>query len=116
LCVDDVAGAAARYQRFLGIPTQAREGVLLLELARGRLHVFDPVSLARSTGTLAPTTPFIAGFALTSADLAATFALLTERGVAIRALAPDVIAVSPDAIATTILLTAPDVTLPWLSP
>jgi catechol 2,3-dioxygenase-like lactoylglutathione lyase family enzyme len=114
LCVDDVAEAAARYQRFLGIPTQAREGFLLLELARGRLHVFDPVSLARSTGIEAPTTPFIAGFALTSADLAATRALLTERGVAIRALAPDVIAATPDAIATTILFTAPDATLPWL--
>jgi Glyoxalase-like domain len=114
LCVDDVAEAAARYQRFLDVPARTLDGFRLIELARGRLHLFDPVSLARSTGTLAPTTPFIAGFALTSADLAATSALLTERGAAIRALAPDVIAVSPDAIATTILLTAPGATLPWL--
>jgi hypothetical protein len=114
LCVDDLAEAAARYERFLGLPAQAREGFLLLELARGRLHVFDPNSLARSTAIEAPTTPFIAGFALTSADLAATHALLSECGSAIRELAPGVIAATPDAIATTILFTAPDATLPWL--
>ena len=98
----------------LGFVAQTREGFRLLELARGRLHVFDQESLARSTGIEAPTTPFIAGFALTSADLGASRALLTERGVAVRTLGPGVFAVMPAAIATTILLTAPDATLPWL--
>jgi hypothetical protein len=32
----------------------------------------------------------------------------------VRRLAPDVIAATPDAIATTILFTASDATLPWL--
>ncbi len=114
LCVDDVGEAAARYARFLGLPAQGRAGFRLLELARGRLHVFDQESLARSTGIEAPTTPFIAGFALTSADLGGSRALLTERGVAVRTLGPGVFAVMPEAIATTILLTAPDATLPWL--
>ena len=114
LCVEDVAEAAARYQHFLGLPAQVRAGFRLLELARGRLHLFDPPGLTTATGIGAAITPFLAGFALTSADLAATFALLTERGVAVRRLAPDVIAATPDAIATTILFTAPDATLPWL--
>jgi hypothetical protein len=114
LCVDDLAEAAARYERFLGLPAQTRDGFRLLELALGRLHVFDQESLARSTGILAPTTPFIAGFALTNADLDATRSLLTERGIALRTLAEGVIAAAPDEIATTLLFTAPDATLPWL--
>jgi hypothetical protein len=114
LCVADVAEAAARYERFLGLPAQRCEGFRLLQLARGRLHLFDPPGLTAATGIEAPTTPFIAGFALTSTDLDATRAMLSERGVAIRALAPGVIAVTPDSIATTILLTAPDANLPWL--
>jgi hypothetical protein len=51
---------------------------------------------------------------LTSADLAASSALLIEREVAIRALASDVIAVTPKTIAATILLTARGANLPWL--
>ncbi len=113
LCVEDPAEAADRYQRFLGIPAQARDGFWLFELERGRLHIFDPGSLAQVTGIACPTIPFIAGFALTSADLPATRAFLTSQGVAIRTLAPDVIAVTPDEIATTIVFTAPDATLPW---
>jgi len=114
LCVDDVAQATARYERFLGLPARERDGFRLLELARGRLHFFDPQGLLARTGIEAPTTPFIAGFALATADLAATRALLTGRGVPVRTLASDVIAVTPEAIAATILLTAPDATLPWL--
>jgi catechol 2,3-dioxygenase-like lactoylglutathione lyase family enzyme len=114
LCVDDVAEVASRYERFLGVSTQARDGVALLQLARGRLHLFDRASLARLAGIEAPTTPFIAGFALTSGDLGVTLALLAERGVATRTLVPDVIAATPDDLATTILFTAPDATLPWL--
>jgi catechol 2,3-dioxygenase-like lactoylglutathione lyase family enzyme len=114
LCVDQVAEAAARYERFLGLAAQAHDNFRLFELAGGRLHLFDPAGLQAATGIMAPTTPFIAGFALTSPDLGATRALLHERGVAIRALAPDVLAVQPEAIATTILLTAPEATLPWL--
>ncbi|HEX5079338.1 MAG TPA: VOC family protein, partial [Geminicoccaceae bacterium] len=114
LCVADVAEAAARYARFVGRPAQAREGFRLIELGRGRLHLFEPPQLRAATGIEAPTTPFIAGFALTTADLAATRALLTERGAPIRPLAPDVIAAAPDAIATTILLTEFDANLPWL--
>jgi hypothetical protein len=114
LCVDDVAEVASRYERFLGVSTQARGGVALLQLARGRLHPFDRASLARLAGIEAPTTPFIAGFALTSGDLGVTLALLAERGVATRTLVPDVIAATPDDLATTILFTAPDATLPWL--
>jgi catechol 2,3-dioxygenase-like lactoylglutathione lyase family enzyme len=114
LCVEDAAEAAARYERFLGLTAQARDGFKLLELAHGRLHLFDRPGLEAATGIAAPTTPFIAGFALTSADLAATRALLSERGIAMHALAPDVIAVRPEAIATTIMLTAPQATLPWL--
>jgi catechol 2,3-dioxygenase-like lactoylglutathione lyase family enzyme len=114
LCVDAPAEAAARYERFLGLAAQARDGMRLFELARGRLHLFDPRGLQAATGITPPTTPCIASFCLASADLGATRALLTERGVAIGALAPDVIAVTPEAIATTIVLTAPEATLPWL--
>lgn len=116
LCVDDPAEAAARYGRFLGLAPTARDGFCVLELARGRLHLFDPDGLARSTGTLAPTTPFMAGFALASADLAATRAVLAERGADAREIAPDVIAAKmSEGIATTILFTGPDAALPWLS-
>ncbi len=114
LCVDRVAETAVRYERFLGLAARAHDGLRLFELAGGRLHLFDRAGLRAATGITAPTTPFIAGFALTSADLAATRALLTERGVPIRSLAPDVIAATPDAIATTILFTELDAIPPWL--
>ena len=113
LCVDDVDEAAARYARFLDVPARALDGVRLIELARGRLHLFDPDSLARSTGIEAPTTPFLAGFAIAATDLGATRALLTERGISMRLLAADVIAMTPDEITTTILLTKTGATLPW---
>jgi hypothetical protein len=115
LCIDDPAQAAARYGRFLGLAPKARDGFYLIELARGRLHLFDPDSLARSTGILAPTTPFMAGFALASADLAATRAVLAERGADAREIASGVIAAKmSENIATTILFTARGAALPWL--
>lgn len=115
LCVDDPAEVAARYSRFLGLVPEPREGFLLLRLARGRLHVLDRPALASLTGTLAPATPFIAGFALTSADLAATRAVLDEGAIAVRDLGPGVIAAMPEDIATTIFFMAPEAALPWLS-
>jgi hypothetical protein len=115
LCVDDPAQAAARYGRFLGLAPKARDGFSLIELARGRLHLFGPDGHARSTGILAPTTPVMAGIALASADLAATRTMLAERCADAKEITPDVIAAKmSDNIATTILFTAQGAALPWL--
>jgi hypothetical protein len=115
MCVDDPAEVAARYGRFLDLAPETHEGLFLFRLARGRLHVFNPTTLAHTAGIEAPTTPFIAGFVLTSTDLAATRAVLDEGALAIRDLGPGVIAAMPEDIATTIFFMAPDATLPWLS-
>jgi Glyoxalase-like domain len=88
LCAPDPAEAAARYGRFLDLAPEPRDGFWLIRLARGRLHVLDRMSLLRLTGIEAPTMPFIAGFALTSTDLAATRAVLAEGAIATRELVP----------------------------
>jgi hypothetical protein len=115
MCVDDPAEVAARYGRFLDLEPQAREGFWLFHLARGRLHVLDRSALASLTGTLAPTTPFIAGCALTSTDLAVTRAVLDRGAVATRELVPGVIAAMPEDISTTVFFMAPEATLPWVA-
>jgi hypothetical protein len=57
----------------------------------------------------------MAGFALASADLAATRAVLAERGADAREIASGVIAAKmSENIATTILFTAQGAALPWL--
>lgn len=107
LCVEDPAEVVARYERFLAVAAQARDGFQLLQLARGRLHVLAPTGLTTLTGLEAPTLPFIAGFALSCGDLAATRAVLAANGVATRDLTPDVIAAPIPDMACTILFTAP---------
>jgi hypothetical protein len=116
LCVDDPADVVARYERFLATPAQAHEDLHLFPLARGRLHVFAPAILTALTGLEAPTLPVIAGFALTSRDLAATRAVLATNGIATRDLAPDVVAAPIPDMACTILFTAPHTAPPWLKP
>lgn len=113
LCTDDPQ-AAQRFGRFLALAPETL-GFKLFRLARGRLHVVHPAAFAEATGIEPPTSPFIAGFALTSADLAATRAVLREREVAFSEPAPGVIAArAPEDIATTIWFTEAGATLPWL--
>lgn len=114
LCTDDPE-AAERFGRFLAVAPETRARFALFRLARGRLHLFDRNSLEQSTGIAPPTSPFIAGFALTSADLAATRAALTEREIAYSEPAPGGDhARPPDEIATTLWFTETGATLPWL--
>ena len=116
LCAGDPAEVVARYARFLAVAARAHKGFHVFLLARGRLHVFAPTTLTTLTGLEAPTLPFIAGFALTSSDLAATRAVLAANGVTTRDLAPDVLAAPIPEMACTILFMAPDAVMPWLQP
>ena len=68
LCVTDASEAAWRYGRYMGLVPEPFIGGWRLQTARGTVMFFDRPSLARVFGVDAPTVPWIAGYALQSAD------------------------------------------------
>ncbi|MEM7025232.1 MAG: VOC family protein [Pseudomonadota bacterium] len=115
MCVDNLDETANRYGLFLSTGVEEHSGVRVLSLGRGRLHLFGPDALA-SLSLPCPTRPFIACIVLTSNDLAATRAVLAQRAVVTREMAPGVLgATMPESIATSVLFTTPGASLPWLA-
>jgi len=84
LCVENVAEAAARYARYTGLAARPDGMAARLDTARGALHIVDRASCARVLGVAPPVMPWIAGYALGSADLAATRRALAASGAAVR--------------------------------
>jgi hypothetical protein len=85
LCVEDPGAAARRYSRFSGLPFTAAHGAHHIETARGTLAFVDAAALKRGLGLTPPALPWIAGYALDSADLAATRGYLRARAKTISA-------------------------------
>ena len=73
LAVEDPQEAAARFARFLDRKAEKNGDGWHLETDRGALTFVTPDALpAALPGSAAPTAPFMAGYSLVSADLAAT--------------------------------------------
>lgn len=80
VCVADPGRAAQRYSRFTGLRAMKSGATWTLATARGSLIFVDPETLRNTLGATAPALPWIAGYALETADPAATRAhLLRER-------------------------------------
>ncbi len=69
LCVADPAEAQARFARYTGLPPAAFEGQPALTTARGTLVFRDPAATRAALGVEPPGLPWIAGYALSCADL-----------------------------------------------
>lgn len=114
ICVDDPAGAAARYGRYTGCTPIVRSGLRVVPLARGGLVFADATQAAKLLPDLhVPSLPFMAGQAL-RADLALTRALLARNGIKPVADSEDFICTGPtDALGGHLLFHAPSISDPW---
>jgi hypothetical protein len=83
LCVEDVAATLERYSRFTGLPFTSGPHVSCMQTARGTLYGVDPATLRRAVGVTPPALPWIAGYALETAQLAATRAHLRATGMTV---------------------------------
>lgn len=72
ICVADPQEAAQRYARFTGLLAQLGNDQWRINTQRGALLFVTPEQLQRSLGISAPALPWIAGYVLTSDDLALT--------------------------------------------
>ena len=86
LCVADPQEAAQRYSRYTGLAPVNSGPAWTIETARGSLSMIDPVTFERVLGQRPPAAPWIAGYALESADLAATREHLDRAGITINEL------------------------------
>jgi hypothetical protein len=83
VCGDDPASYAAKYTRYTGHDHTRDGDVCTIQLAKSRVRVVAPDALpALIPGAVPPAVPSLIGFTVTVADLDATRALLTTRGVA----------------------------------
>ena len=114
LCVDDPAGAAARYGRYVGRAPIVRGGMHVVMLERGGLVFVDAAGAATTLPDFhAPSMPFMAGQAL-RADLSLTRAVLAKNGIEPVRESTDLICVDPaDALGGYMLFHAPAVDDPW---
>jgi hypothetical protein len=76
LCVEEPQQAAQRYARFTGLLSHVVEGCWRLDTARGSLLFIGPGQCRRNFGLTPPALPWIAGYVLTSEDIAASNAYL----------------------------------------
>lgn len=114
ICVEDPAGVAARYGRYVGREPLARGGRHVLPLERGGLVFVDPAGAAKLLPDFRPPSlPFMAGQAL-RADLALTRAVLSRSGIKPVAESDNVICIGPaNALGAYMLFHAPQVSDPW---
>jgi hypothetical protein len=113
----DVAGATARFQRYLGIAPKACNGGARFTFGRGSLTILTPEALeAVLPGIAIPDLPFIAAYSLRSEDLAATRTLLTSNRIEIDELGSDAFRVDPlPALGSTMIFTQGNAKAPWMA-
>ena len=114
LCVDDPAGVAARYGRYVGRAPVMRGGLHAITLDRGGVVFADASRAAKILpGFRPPSLPFMAGQAL-RADLSITRAVLDRAGVGPVLSSSDLLCIGPaDALGGAMLFHAAGVTDPW---
>jgi len=89
LCVADPQEAAQRYARYTGLFAQVDHGQWRIDTQRGALLFVTPDALQRRLGITAPALPWIAGYVLTSDQIAATRSALNSAGCDMRELDTD---------------------------
>lgn len=86
LCVADPQEAAQRYARFTGLLPQLAGGIWRLATARGYLLFATPDMLQQKLGITAPALPWITGYLIETADIAAAGAAQRYAGSDVGAL------------------------------
>jgi hypothetical protein len=86
LCVENPQQAAQRYARFTGLLPQLDSGIWRLSTARGYLLFITPDMLRQRLNITAPALPWIAGYVIESANMAAANAALLASGNDVSAL------------------------------
>ncbi|MBS1217720.1 MAG: hypothetical protein H6R21_853 [Proteobacteria bacterium] len=84
LCVADPQEAAQRYARYTGLLAQVSGSQWRIDTQRGALLFVGPAALERHLGITPPVVPWIAGYVLTSDDIAATRTWLAAAQCAVR--------------------------------
>lgn len=92
VCVADPDEAARRYSRYSALEAEGAGTSRALHTRRGVITFATAAAVESTLGVTAPTVPWIAGFALTCSDLAATRRVLDEAGLSVTALDPHRIA------------------------
>ena len=97
VCVADVAEAAARYARFLGVPaTQVAPGRHIVAVDRGRIVLMSPDDMASVLpGLVRPDLPFMPAFAVACDDLGAVRRLLGDEKLATLSDGADAVIAAP---------------------
>ena len=117
ICVEDVAEATARYERFFCKTSEKMGGLGTLDLARGRFHFVTPDQAgAMLQGFDAPALPYTCGQGLGSQDLEATRSFLSEAGITPVYEDDDFYCVGPDdALGAYLLFHEKSIDAPWVS-
>ena len=84
ICVADPQEAAQRYARFLGLLAQVSGSQWRIDTQRGALLFITPDMVKQQLGITAPALPWIAGYVLTSDQLATTRSVLTAAQCDVR--------------------------------
>ncbi len=115
VCCEDVAEAANRFERYLDREARAISGGALLSLERGHLVLLAPDALrAALPGIAIPSLPWIAGYALETAEIGTTKAVLRANRLAPRETGPGVIWVAaPPALGGILVFTERNTPPPW---
>ena len=79
VCVADPQEAAQRYARYTGLLAQVAATHWRIDTQRGALLFVTPAVIEQQFGMAAPSAPWIAGYVLTSDDMAATQQLLRKN-------------------------------------
>lgn len=80
LCVADPNEAAMRYARFTGLAATTTGDTRHIDTARGRGPFLSPALTTRLFGVEPPALPWITGYVLASADIAATYTHIEGSG------------------------------------
>lgn len=117
ICVADPQEAAQRYARFTGLLAQiSNDDQWRINTQRGALLFVSPDQLQRSLGLRAPALPWIAGYVLTSDDLALTRTRLKAGQCNIRDIdATHLLLEWPQALGGVLLFQAAGAALPSLT-
>ena len=81
LCVENVSATVERYSRYTGLPFTSGPHVSCIQTERGALYFVDASTFRRVVGVAPPALPWIAGYALETAQLGATRAHLRASGM-----------------------------------
>jgi len=109
LRVADAREAAQRFARYTGLPAQSSGSVWRISTARGYLLFADRETLHRRLDVVAPSLPWIAGYVLSSEDIADTGDYLRTSRVPVHVLGSQRLMVKlPGALGGLIVFEPPD--------